>query len=61
MNRVRLRAVEFRRSRYIGSNDVNFLPAQPSEVVVEGHRRPALGGQEQLGEHQERRFHWGIH
>jgi len=35
----------------IRCDNVHFLPAQSAEIIVERHRRPALGGQEQFGDH----------
>ena len=57
MNGVRMRPVEIRCARHIGGDNVYLLAPEPTEVIVEGHRRPALRGQEQLGHHQEWRFH----
>ena len=51
-----MRAIELGRARHVRRDDVDFLPAQPPEIVVERHRRAALGRQEKLREHQERRL-----
>ena len=57
MDRVRMHPIEIGCPRDIGGDDMDLLAAQPTEVIVERHRRPALGGQEQFGHHQERRLH----
>ena len=50
MDGVRMVAVELGIAGHRGGDDVHRLAAEPSEVVVERHRGPALGRQEQLGD-----------
>ena len=47
-----MRTIELGRARHIGRDDVNFLSAKATEIVIKRHRRTAFGGQKKLRKNQ---------
>ena len=51
MNAVRMIAVKFSRSRHIRCNDMHFLSAKATEIVVEGNGGTAFRREEEFRDH----------